>query len=430
MTKTTDNIETPAVDPQVQELQTTIEQLQQELAERKALETHYRHQIQQERRHAEAQKLEALGLLAGGMAHDFNNMLFTIISYAQMGKKKVPPAEKAFHFFERILVAGEQAKGTMEQILTFSHKSKLHCKPIKLTDVLEESLPHLRSSLPQATKIETNFPNIPHQILGDAKKIQQVLLELGSNAAFALQNMEGQMRVSIELLEIPIGEDLAQAQGLEEKQHLRITFQDSGCGIEPQDLNRVFEPFFTTRPAGEGAGMGLAMVHGIVRAHGGAITVNSVKGQGTTFQAFFPTIPQQTITERDGQVAQLSGCERILLIDDQQLVLEMVDDRLSDLGYHVTSIQQSTDALETFRVHPEQFDLVVTDQSMPQLTGAELTEALIEIRPDIPIILISGFSDTINHERAQAIGTRAFLQKPLADHQLELAIRRILDASK
>jgi CheY-like chemotaxis protein len=326
-----------------------------------------------------------------------------------------------------ILKAANRAKDLVQQILTFSRQSEHERKFIKIQPLIKEVLKLLRSSIPTTIKISQNIDKECGAILADLTQIYQVLMNLCTNAYHAMREKGGVLEVT--LLEEEIGPDDSKSNmDLLPGTYLRLTVSDTGHGMDHAVMEKIFNPYFTTKPFGEGTGMGLAISHGIVKSCGGGIQVCSEPGEGTTFHVYLPRIeessyPQQSISTEPIR----KGNERILLVDDEDQIVRMVQETLKGLGYHVTPRTSSIEALEAFRAQPDKFDLVITDMTMPNMTGAELAPKLLDIRPDIPIILCTGFSEVINEEKAKAMGIREYILKPIVRDVIAGTIRKVLD---
>jgi PAS domain S-box-containing protein len=386
-------------------------------------------EVKLERELLQAQKMEAIGTLAGGIAHDFNNILTAIAGYAQLAYSHSPEASPARRHLEKVLKAGSRAADLVKRILTFSRRTDQERKPVLIGPIAEEALNLLRSSLPSTIDIlrEISLPPERGAILADSSQIHQVLMNLGANAAHAMRDKGGVL--SVRLAEIIVDASLAaRFPGLKPEPHVRLSVSDTGHGMTAAVMERIFDPYFTTKGAGEGTGLGLSVVRGIVKSHGGVITVYSEPGEGTTFYVFLPRIVEDVTMEAQAIEALPTGSERVLFVDDEQLLADLGKEMLESLGYRVTAKTDSIDALRTFREQPGMFDLVVTDMTMPGLTGTALTKELIAVRPDIPVVLCTGFSDLINAERAKNSGIREFVMKPYVISNLAGILRKVLEA--
>ena len=397
--------------------------VQREITERKEAETR---QSKLEAQLRQAQKMEAVGTLAGGIAHDFNNILGAIIGYSELATLDLSEDHSAQAYVGEVIRAGNRARDLVRQILTFSRQEEHERKPIQLQSVLDEALKLLRATLPSTIEIRQRIDPQAPAILGDATQIHRVMMNLGTNAWHAMNERGGILEVSLAAFDVD--DDFAQTHpDLHRGRYLRLMISDTGCGMERAMLERVFEPFFTTKPPGAGTGLGLAVVHGVVKRHEATIAVYSEPGNGTTFNLYFPIHEIETQTPVMESVAIPKGNgERILFVDDEAPLAALGKSMLERLGYRVTAQTSSVEALATFSAKSDQFDLVITDQTMPSLSGADLARLMLEIRPELPVILATGYSNTINPEKAQAIGIRELLLKPNTTLSLSAAIRRAL----
>ncbi|MBU1277366.1 MAG: PAS domain S-box protein [Proteobacteria bacterium] len=376
----------------------------------------------------QSQKLEAVGTLAGGIAHDFNNILAAIMGYAELSLDITPPGEELAQNMEQILKASERGRGLVQQILSFSRGAERDLEPLELAALITEALKLLRPATPSNIKIETSLePCGP--VRGDPVQLHQLLMNLVTNAAQAMEETGGVISLSLERTEVT-REMAAQTPGLMPGPHLRLTVSDTGPGI-PQELReRIFEPFFTTKEAGKGSGLGLAAVHGIVQAHLGAISLLDQPGPGTAFQVLLPE-EQGAVLEPGKPVFPPSptGSERIMFVDDEASLVEVGSNILRRLGYRVSAFTSSRAALATFQADPQAFDLIITDQTMPGLTGAALTQKVKALRPEIPVVITSGFSHQLSAERAGQLGVTAFVMKPIISKEIARVVRLALDSA-
>jgi len=379
-----------------------------------------------ERQLLQAQKMEALGTLAGGIAHDFNNILAAIIGYTQIVFTDTAPDSEAHGHLKRVLEAGDRAGQLVKQILTFSRRSDMEPSPIQINTIVKEVLKLVRSTLPVTIEIAQQIKSDAF-VMADPVQIHQVMMNLCANAGYAMRADGGKLTVALE--ETIVDEDLARRHAdINPGPYLRLTVEDTGTGIAPEHLDRIFDPFFTTKPKGEGTGMGLSVVHGIMASLHGAITVKSAPNQGARFDLYFPVIEgkQQAVAYPTGGKLP-TGKERILFVDDEVFQTDMFQHMLGLLGYKVEACNSGADALARFRQSPDAFDLVVTDMVMPGMTGEHLARALLELKPDLPIILCTGYSDNMTEEKALAMGIRAFALKPVTMERLSVLIREALD---
>lgn len=369
-------------------------------------------------------KMEAIGTLAGGIAHDFNNLLAVIIGYADLAMDDIPNGNPAKPQLEEVLRASNRAKSLVKQILAFSRKSQQDRVPVQIPLILKEAVHLLRASIPTTIDIQLDIDSDCKPVLADQTQIHQVILNLCTNAAQSMENEGGILEITLKQIEI----DPTQLsnQDLKTGSHLKLTVKDTGHGIEKQILEKIFDPYFTTKKFGKGSGMGLAMVHGIVKNHNGLILVDSTPGKGSVFQIFLPAIDDAIEVQDKKATPLLTGTEHILVVDDEPAIADMTQLRLERLGYRVTIKTGSMEALELFRRHPGRFDLVITDQTMPHLTGKKMAAEMIQIQKDIPIILSTGYSSRIDEDKTENAGIRAFLMKPVGIKELSECIRRIL----
>ena len=371
-----------------------------------------------------AEKMEAIGTLAGGIAHDFNNILFSIIGFTEMTMDDVEKGSPAESNLKQVHKAGKRARALVEQILAFSREDGQEQKPFQAKYVVKEALEFLRASLPSTIEIAQNIQS-DSLLMGDSTQFHQVLMNLCTNAGHAMEEKGGVLDVALMDTEVDSG-FTATHPDLKPGPFLKITVADTGCGIKPHVLERIFEPFFTTRPPGKGTGLGLSVVHGIVKSHGGGIYAYSEPGKGSTFHIYLPAVKREWAQERETEGPVPGGTERILFVDDEPMLADLGEQLLKSLGYEVTVTTSSTDALALFRKQPDQFDLVITDMTMPHMTGDSLAREVIKIRPDIPVILCSGYSRQISEESAKGIGIQAFVMKPVLRRILAETVREVL----
>ena len=392
------------------------ESLKKREEEKHLLEEHLRH----------TKKMEAIGTLAGGIAHDFNNILAAIIAYTELASLKASNSDSLKRNLDEILKASNRAKDLTKQILLFSRQAEQEQRPIKIEFVVKEILKMMRASLPTTIEIRQNIKTGLAPILSDSTEIHRILMNLCTNAAHAMQKKGGVLEVTLSDIEID-KKTAAQNLDLNPGQYQILTVSDTGHGMDSSVIERIFDPFFTTKKHGEGIGMGLAVIHGIVKSCGGAITVNSEVRKGTTFKVFFPAIEIETTMESEHYEPVPHGKERILFVDDETALVIAGRQLLEGLGYKVIAKTNAIEALETFREQPKSFDVVVTDMTMPKMTGEDLSKEILAIRPDIPIIICTGFSEVISEKKAKAIGIREFIMKPILRKDMAKIIRRVLD---
>lgn len=397
--------------------------LQREIAERKRSDEERLALISQLR---QAQKMEAIGTLAGGIAHDFNNILAAISGYAELASRKIDEPDKVRRYLGEILAGTGRATELVRQILAFSRKAEQDLQPIHLQAVVEETLRLLRVTLPSTIEINQQVDPDCGPILADPTEIHQVIMNLCSNASHAMQETGGTLTVAVQRrhLEDPLpGENRILPPG----DYLQVEISDTGRGMSAAILNRIFEPYFTTKEKGEGTGLGLAVAHGIVTRLSGDIKVQSELGKGTSFFLYFPTIATTgKLVPEVTHGPPPTGKGHILLVDDDWAIVEMGQHMLQSLGYQVTACTDSMDCLQLFQQQPEHFDLIITDMTMPKLTGADLAAKVLKIRPAMPIILSTGFSEQIDEKGAKAIGISAYLMKPVLLHELAQTVQSVL----
>ncbi len=386
----------------------------QDISEQKELETQLR----------QTQKMEAMGTLAGGIAHDFNNVLQGIMMSAETLHMSLPQESAAYREVSQLLSFTNRGAELVREILTFSRREEAVRQPLVLSSLVQETLKIIRSALPTTITIESNVQENHDAILGNSTQVRQVVLNLCSNAGYAMRESGGMLEIHLQKIDL-VGQQ-ATRLNLPSGDYLKLIIRDRGPGIPQDILQRIFDPFFTTKPVGEGSGMGLSVVHGIVKSHDGVIRVDSQLGRGTTFEVFFPIVESATEEIRPTSRSGHSGSARILLVDDEEELVRVEKKVLERRGYSVTAITSSTKALDLFRAQPDEFDIVLTDQTMPEMTGLRLSEELLKIRPDLPIILATGFSEAITPEALEEIGIRACIMKPFSANDAEQQIRSLI----
>jgi signal transduction histidine kinase/ActR/RegA family two-component response regulator len=381
-----------------------------------------------ERQMQQVLKLQSIGTLAGGIAHDFNNILFPIIGYTELAMDDIPEESPARKSLEEVLKAASRAKELIQQILTFSRQNGHERKPIRVPLIVREALRLLRASIPKTIDIVSDLEESCSPILGNPTQMHQVVMNLCTNAYQAMRETGGQIHVR--LGQVNIGyEEMAQRIGIKMGPHLHLVVQDDGVGMDATVLERIFEPYYTTKEPGKGTGLGLSVIHGIVKNHGGFITVESLPGRGSSFHVYLPTIDEiEQDIEMEIRAAETGGGERILLVDDEEQIVAMEKQLLEKLGYQVTACASSSEAWTVFSAHPDQFDLMITDMTMPHMAGDRLSEKILDIRPTLPVILCTGHSDMIDEDKATALGIRKFVMKPVEKNELARAIRSALES--
>ncbi len=390
---------------------------------------HYRKNLEEEVRQRtaelhQAQKLEAIGSLAGGIAHDFNNILGIISGYTELSLLSNNPETIADNL-QQIQLAGERATDLVAQILTFSRKGQSEHHPISLHPMIKEVVKMLKASLPATVDILTDITVGSEKIMADPTEMHQVIMNLCTNGFHALKDETGTLRISVQPIEITQSMT-TKGIGSDPGEYLRLRVEDNGCGIPTDKINNIFDPFFTTKEAGKGTGLGLAVVHGIVTGCGGFIQVNSVPGEGTIIDLYFPVVEHTRETGTVSSPALPHGTGHVLFIDDEPALAKLGQHMLTHLGYQVTACKSSLHGLEIFRARPDDFDLVITDQAMHGLPGSELITLLREIRPNLPVILCTGYSSTLTEKKLASLQVNEFLMKPLTLRALAQGVQQVL----
>jgi PAS domain S-box-containing protein len=380
---------------------------------------------QLEKQLRQAQKMESIGTLAGGIAHDFNNILSSILGYTELTLAVMPQEETQLsHYVNAILKAGERARDLVGQILTFSRQGEQIQAPVQVHLILKETLKLLRSSLPATIEIRQKIDDAGSTI-ADPTQIHQVIMNLCTNAFHAMEETGGILSVLLERIELS-DSALLNTLSLAAGTYLKLTVGDTGVGMPQAVIDRIFDPYFTTKEKGKGTGLGLAVVHGIVKSHQGAIQVTSAPAEGSTFEIYLPASTLRDIPEIPIASPLPTGDERILLVDDEEEIVAIEQQMLERLGYKVDAYANSVEALHHFQQNAGAYDLVITDLTMPGLTGDRLTEQLLKVRADLPIILCTGFSEMMNEQKAEALGITKFLMKPVSMVDFAMAVRQVL----
>ncbi len=376
----------------------------------------------------QAQKMEAIGTLTGGIAHDFNNILATIVINSEMALFDLPGRSGVRSNLDLILKSGLRGKDLVSQMLLFSRKSEKKQEVLTLTPLIKETFKLLRSSLPTTIQMKLLLETESDAVYADPSQIQQVIMNLCTNAAYAMRGTTGSIDISLQGITFD-STDLPEAD-MQPGDYLVLSVKDTGSGMDEEIRKRIFEPFFTTKPVGEGTGLGLSVVYGIVKSHRGNITVYSEPGKGSIFKVYLPKVDTSASVAPETPKPIPRGNERILLLDDEEMIVHSVRNMLQHLGYKVTALMDNREALRLFSEKPSEFDLVITDQTMPFMTGEDLGKELMRIRSDIPVILCTGYSDMISSEKATAMGFRGFIMKPFTVREGAELVRRVLDQKK
>ncbi len=397
-----------------------------DITERKEVEE--REKIYEERLF-QGQKLEAIGTLAGGIAHDFNNILSAIIGYTELLEDDIPEQSIQYSHLQEILKAGNRARDLIKQILAFSRQAEIEKRPVQVHLIIKETLKLMRSSIPSTIKIVRRIDPKAGLVMADPTQMHQIIMNLCTNAFHAMEVIGGTLEV--ELVPVDLDSSFTDSHPqIAPGAYIRLKVSDTGNGIDPKIIDRIFDPFFTTKEVGKGTGLGLATVHGIVSVLNGTITVESLLGKGTTFTVYLPRLTANDCTFETVKTALPRGRgEHILLVDDEDAIVRLSKQLLERLGYKVTCRTESTQALLTFKQDPHLFDLIITDYTMPDMTGIQLAEEIFRIKPDIPMILCTGYSEIISEEKARKIGIREYIMKPVVKNEIAGIIRKVLDSS-
>jgi PAS domain S-box-containing protein len=374
----------------------------------------------------QSQKMEAVGTLAGGIAHDFNNILAVILGNAELAADDVPRENPASKSLKAIHQASIRAKDMVRQLLAFSRKSDEETKLLNMTPIIKESMKMLRTAVPSSVEFKQHISDDPCNILGDAAQINQIMMNLVTNASHAMSEEGGLLDVTLEKIILP-EEKPCFDWILSPGPHIRLKVRDTGEGISPRIMARIFDPYYTTKEVGKGTGMGLSVVHGIVKSHGGGILVESTLGEGTVFEVYFPALEKTIEKEKEPDGEIKGGSERILFVDDEESMVNLNRQRLERLGYQVKSTTKPLEALEWFKAEPDQFDVVITDMTMPRMTGDRLTKEILAIRPEMLVIICTGYSERMSAKEAEALGARKYIEKPMDTRNLASALREVLD---
>jgi len=382
--------------------------------------------IQLEAQLRQSHKMEALGTLAGGIAHDFNNLLLAILGYAELTRDDLPRGTQLRGYVENVIAAGERAQALVQQILAFGRRTEKQLEPVEAQTIVREAIRFLRATLPSTIQVTEHLTQEPCVIMADSGELHQVVLNLASNALQAMRDTGGDLEVTVSPVELSV-ERAEKLGGMAPGPYVRVAVQDSGQGIDPNIVDRIYDPFFTTKGPGEGTGLGLSVVHGIVLSHGGALEVWSEIGVGTRFDIFFPRSTAEPRNGLDSGADSRGGSESVLFVDDDPQVVQLGRQFLERLGYRVTITTNSEQALDILRGHPDAFDVIVTDQTMPRRTGLELAREARRLRTGIPVVLTTGFSEAVTPRTLTSERIDALVMKPYGGETLAQAVREVLD---
>ena len=374
----------------------------------------------------QSRKMEAVGTLAGGIAHDFNNILTIILGNVELASDMVPDSNPASEPLKEIHKASIRATDMVRQLLAFSRKTNEESKPLDMVSIVRESMKMLRSAIPTSIEFKQHISDDPCTVTGDATQINQILMNLVINAADAMSEEGGLLEVILEKIILQEEKpcfDWVLAQGA----YVRLKVRDTGEGMALEIMARIFDPYFTTKEVGKGTGMGLSVIHGIVKRHGGGIRVESKLGEGTVFEIYFPALEKTAVEEKEPEGKIRVGSERVLFVDDEESIVNLNRRRLERLGYDVRSTTKPVEALEWFKTDPDQFDVVITDMTMPRMTGDRLAAEVLKIRPHMPVIICTGYSERMSAKKAEALGVRKYIEKPIDLRNLASSIREVLD---
>jgi len=375
---------------------------------------------------AQVHKMDALGRFAGGIAHDLNNILYPIIIDSEWLLEEMAPGTPSHDVMKQVLTAAYRQRDLVRQILSFSRQNGQKAVPIKIPRLVKETITFVRSMLPSTIEIRQHIDLPSDTILGDPTQIQQVVMNLMRNAADSLESQRGAIDVTLENTYL---DPASPHSEMKAGPYIKIAVRDAGCGMAPEVMDRIFEPFFTTKAAGKGCGMGLSVVHGVLKSHGGAITVESEPGKGSLFSVFLPVYheryPKEEPCPENHPLPKGKG--RILVVDDEKTILSSMHRVLEESGYSVTAFEDAVEALDVFSRDPGGFDLVITDLTMPGMTGIELSKKLLALRSDLPVILSTGYSDVIDEREMNSLGIREMIMKPSNIVDLKTAVRRVLE---
>ncbi len=385
-------------------------------------------ELQMERQVRQGQKMEALGTLAGGIAHDFNNILAAILGFSEMALRDAEESTKLYQNVEQVVKAAHRARTLVDQILDFSHQREQKMKPRKISPLVKETIAFLRATLPSTLEIRHAIDEEGDTVLCEPTQIHQVLMNLCTNAAQSMGDKGGLLEIILDRHSVsPVNRSTY--RDLPEGRYVRLLIRDTGPGISPENLERIFDPYFTTKELNEGTGLGLAVVHGIVKRHKGGISVSSTAHQSTVFEVLFPSAEKNDDAPETEAGPTPSGSGRILFVDDEQVLVAMNSDLLESLGYDVTGCTTAEEALRLFKAQPDAYDLIITDKTMPHRSGYDLAKELLQIRSQMPILLSTGFSDADDARRVKELGLKGIVKKPISMCELSDAIKQVLGDS-
>ncbi len=381
-------------------------------------------ELEEQLRHA--QKMQAIGNLAGGIAHDFNNILAAILGYAEMACLDLPEGSQTRDNLDKMINSCIRARDLVKQILVFSRKSGPQRKPLELYPVVNEAVTLLRASIPTSIEIRQETDEKSGAVLADPIQIHQIMMNLCANAAHAMREKGGLLNIRLSHAVLN-SETVKTYHNLSPGPHIKLSVSDTGTGIDSSIVSRIFDPFFTTKEVGKGTGMGLSVVYGIVKSYDGDITVETSAGKGTTFHILLPLVEEKINNKTEETRPLPTGRETVLFVDDEEALADIGKKMIESLGYNAIIETDSIEALKTFSEDPDKFDLVITDQTMPHMTGYDLAKHLMDLRHDIPVILCTGYSEMVTPERAKESGIREFLMKPVNRGEIADTIRKVLD---
>ena len=377
----------------------------------------------------QAQKMQAIGTLAGGIAHDFNNIIWVISGFAELLFSESSPGSRSHEYLGRILQSAERATDLVKQILTFSRPGEASRIPLDLGSTVTHALKWMRSAIPSTIEIRQIVEPDLKTVMANPTQIDQLLMNLVTNAAQSMRETGGILTVRLENVDCPSTSDYALQQA-SDLSYVKLVVEDNGPGMDADTVERVFEPYFSTKRPDQGTGLGLAVVHGIVKGHGGVIDVTSELGKGSAFEVYFPAESRKPTPRFPDREVVPSGDERVLVVDDEETTRRLGCDLLRAMGYRVTACENPLDALQLFRSAPHGFDLVITDMTMPGTNGADLAREILTVRSDVPVVIWTGFSDLMSDEKARDLGAAALLMKPVSRAVLGKVVREALDAVK